>query len=298
MFCDQYIFIDLIVLYVDIELQKQYMLELGFDVDLILQVDFGEEIYCGIGCLIGCKVFIIGGDFGIGVVIVIVFVCEGVDVVIFYFFEEEQDVSCIVDIFCDVGVMVVVIFGDLCDFEYCCIFVVEMVGVFGGFDIVVNNGGKQVFQELFIDIIDEQFDDMFKINVYVMFWVIKVVLLYLFFGLIIINMMLIQVYFFLDIFVDYVLMKVIINVFMKGFVQQFVLKGICVNVVVLGLIWMFLQFSDGQLQEKIVEFGKDMLFGCMGQLVEFVFVYVFFVFVELSYVVGEMLNVNGGMLIL
>lgn len=32
--------------------------------------------------------FIMGGDFGIGRVVVIVFVCEGVDVVIVYMLEE------------------------------------------------------------------------------------------------------------------------------------------------------------------------------------------------------------------
>lgn len=36
--------------------------------------------------------FVIGGDFGIGWVVVIVFVCEGVDVVIGYLFVEEFDV--------------------------------------------------------------------------------------------------------------------------------------------------------------------------------------------------------------
>lgn len=50
--------------------------------------DCGEKSYKGLGKLIGWKVFVIGGDFGIGCVVVIVYVREGVDVVINYLFEE------------------------------------------------------------------------------------------------------------------------------------------------------------------------------------------------------------------
>lgn len=42
--------------------------------------------------LIGKKVFVIGGDLGIGWVVVIVYVREGVDVVINYYLDEEVDV--------------------------------------------------------------------------------------------------------------------------------------------------------------------------------------------------------------
>lgn len=48
--------------------------------------------YKGSGKLRGKVVFIIGGDSGIGVVVVIVFVKEGVDVVILYL-DEYEDVN-------------------------------------------------------------------------------------------------------------------------------------------------------------------------------------------------------------
>lgn len=54
--------------------------------------DCGEKSYVGSGCFKDCKVLVIGGDFGIGCVVVIVYVCEGVDVVINYLLVEEEDV--------------------------------------------------------------------------------------------------------------------------------------------------------------------------------------------------------------
>lgn len=89
----------------------------------------------------------------------------------------------------------------------------------GGLDLVVNVVGKQVWQESICDIIIEQFDVMFKINVYVMFWICKVVLEYLLFGVLIINIVLIQFYDFLVILVDYVFIKVVIVVFIKVLVK-------------------------------------------------------------------------------
>lgn len=60
---------------------------------------------------------------------------------------------------------------------------------------------------------------MLCINFYVMFWIMWVVILYMLVGLVIVNMMLVNVY---DLFVnllDYVMMKVVIVNFMKGFVK-------------------------------------------------------------------------------
>lgn len=54
--------------------------------------DCGEKIYVGSGRLKDRKVLVIGGDFGIGRVVVIVYAREGVDVAISYFFVEEEDV--------------------------------------------------------------------------------------------------------------------------------------------------------------------------------------------------------------
>ena len=292
---DQYTFTDPTALYADIEPQKQHMPEPGLDADLTPQADLGEETYRGTGRLTGRKALITGGDSGIGAATAIAFAREGADVAISYLPEEEQDASRIADILRDAGVTVAAIPGDLRDPEYCRTLVAETVGALGGLDIVVNNGGKQVFQESLTDITDEQFDDTFKTNVYAMFWVTKAALPHLSPGSTIINTTSIQAYSPSDILVDYASTKATINAFTKGLAQQLAPKGIRVNAVAPGPIWTPLQPSDGQPQEKIAEFGKDTPLGRMGQPAELAPAYVFLASAESSYVASETLNVNGGM---
>ncbi|MGV2901386.1 SDR family oxidoreductase, partial [Microbacterium sp. AGC62] len=185
--------------------------------------------------------------------------------------------------------------GDLRDPEYCRTLVADAVAALGGLDILVNNGGKQVYQESLIDITDEQFDDTFKTNVYAMFWITKAALPHLPAGSTIINTTSIQAYSPSGILVDYASTKATINAFTKGLAEQLAPKGIRVNAVAPGPIWTPLQPSDGQPQEKLDSFGEDTPLGRMGQPAELAPAYVFLASAESSYVAGETLNVNGGM---
>ncbi|KJL25436.1 putative oxidoreductase YghA [Microbacterium oxydans] len=292
---DQYSFTDPSALYADIEPQKQHMPEPGLDADLTPHADLGEESYRGTGRLTGRKALITGGDSGIGAATAIAFAREGADVAISYLPQEEEDARRIADILRDAGATVATIPGDLRDPEYCRALVAEAVAKLGGLDIVVNNGGKQVYQETLTDITDEQFDDTFKTNVYAMFWITKAALPHLPAGSTIINTTSIQAYSPSGILVDYASTKATINAFSKGLAEQLAPKGIRVNAVAPGPIWTPLQPSDGQPQEKLPEFGKDTPLGRMGQPAELAPAYVFLASAESSYVAGETLNVNGGM---
>ncbi len=291
---DQYTFTNPVELY-DIEPQKQKMPEPGLDADLTPKADLGEESYRGTGRLTGRKALITGADSGIGAATAIAFAREGAHVAMSYLPEEEQDAERIAGILREAGATVATLPGDLRDPEYCRSLVADAVEALGGLDIVVNNGGKQVFQESLSDITDEQFDDTFKTNVYAMFWITKAALPHLPAGSAIINTTSIQAYSPSDILVDYASTKATINAFTKGLAQQLAPKGIRVNAVAPGPIWTPLQPSDGQPQEKIAEFGKDTPLGRMGQPAELAPAYVFLASAESSYVAGETLNVNGGM---
>lgn len=130
---------------------------LGIQVKMILVLDCGEKIYVGSGCLKDCKVLVIGGDFGIGCAVVIVYVCEGVDVVISYFFVEEEDVQDVKKIIEECGCKVVLLLGDLSDEKFVCLLVYEVYKVLGGLDIMVLVVGKQVVILDIVDFISEQF---------------------------------------------------------------------------------------------------------------------------------------------
>lgn len=82
-------------------------------------LDCGEISYKGVGKLKGRKVFVIGGDLGIGWAVVIVYVWEGVDVVINYLFEEQLDVEEVKVLIEKEGRKVVLLLGDLSDEVFC-----------------------------------------------------------------------------------------------------------------------------------------------------------------------------------
>lgn len=292
---DQYTLTDPAKLYSDIEPRDQEMAEPGLDAELAPRADHGEQTYRGTGRLTGRKALITGGDSGIGAATAIAFAREGADVAISYLPSEEGDAQRIAGILREAGVTVATLPGDLRDPEYCRRLVDDTVAALGGLDILVNNGGKQIYQESLEDITDEQFDDTFKTNVYAMFWITKAALKHLSAGATIINTTSIQAYSPSDILVDYASSKATINAFTKALAQQLAPKGIRVNAVAPGPIWTPLQPTEGQPPEKLEQFGQDTPLGRMGQPAELAPAYVFLASAESSYVAGETLNVNGGM---
>lgn len=292
---DQYTLVDPAKLYADIEPQKQRMPEPGLDAKLTPKADLGEETYRGTGRLTGRKALITGGDSGIGAATAIAFAREGADVAISYLPAEEEDAQRIAGLLREAGATVLTYPGDLKDPEYCRALVAETVETLGGLDIVVNNGGKQIFNEDLTTLDDEQFDDTFKTNVYAMFWITKAALPHLKPGAAIINTTSIQAYSPSDVLVDYASTKATINAFTKALAQQVAPRGIRVNAVAPGPIWTPLQPTDGQPQEKLAHFGENTPLGRMGQPAELAPAYVFLASAESSYVLGETLNVNGGM---
>jgi NAD(P)-dependent dehydrogenase (short-subunit alcohol dehydrogenase family) len=291
---DQYTFTNPAELYADFDPKKQRQPEPGLDAELQPKADLGEETYRGTGRLAGRKALITGADSGIGAATAIAFAREGADVAMSYLPEEERDAQRIAGILQDAGVTALTIPGDLRDPAYCRDLVERAVEGLGGLDILVNNGGKQIFNEDLTTLDDEQFDDTFKTNVYAMFWITKAALPHLKPGSAIINTTSIQAYQPSEILVDYASTKATINAFTKALAQQLAPKGIRVNAVAPGPIWTPLQVTDGQPQEKIESFGEQTPLGRAGQPAELAPAYVFLASAESSYVAGETLAVTGG----
>jgi NAD(P)-dependent dehydrogenase (short-subunit alcohol dehydrogenase family) len=292
---DQYTFDDPATRYPSIEPPKQRQDEAGIEQKMEPTPDLGEQTYRGTGRLEGRKALITGADSGIGAAVAIAFAREGADVALAYLPSEEEDAQRIVGHIEDAGRTAAAIPGDLTDAAYCRDLVATAVERLGGLDILVNNAGKQVYCEKLEDLSDEQFDETFKTNVYAMFWLTKAALPHLPAGSSIINTTSIQAYNPSSILVDYATTKASINTFSKALAQQLAERGIRVNTVAPGPVWTALQVTDGQPTDQLPEFGKATPLGRAGQPAELAPAYVFLASAESSFVVGETLNVNGGM---
>jgi NAD(P)-dependent dehydrogenase (short-subunit alcohol dehydrogenase family) len=292
---DQYTFKNPVTAYEHISPPKQSQPEPGLDAELTPKADLGEDSYRGTGRLEGRKALVTGADSGIGAATAIAFAREGADVVMSYLPEEEEDAARIANLIEKAGRKAVKVPGDLKDSATCRELVATAVRELGGLDILVNNAGKQVAQEALGDITDVEFDYTYRTNVYAMFWLTKEALPHLPAGSSIINTTSIQAYSPSATLVDYASTKGAINNFTKGLAQQLAPQGIRVNAVAPGPIWTPLQASGGQPTEDLPEFGKETPLGRAGQPAELAPAYVFLASAESSYVIGETLNVNGGL---
>jgi NAD(P)-dependent dehydrogenase (short-subunit alcohol dehydrogenase family) len=292
---DQYTFQNPVTRFESITPAAEHTPEPGLDADLDIKADRGETSYRGTGRLEGRKALITGSDSGIGAAVAIAYAREGADVALSYLPEEEKDAQVIKGLIEAEGRVAVCLPGDLKDADYCVSLVQQAVEGLGGLDILVNNAGKQVAVESLEELSDEQLDHTYKTNIYSFFRVTKEALKHLKPGSAIINSTSIQAYEPSPTLVDYASTKAAINNFTKGLAQQLAPKGIRVNAVAPGPIWTPLQPSGGQPAEALPEFGKSTPLGRAGQPTELAPAYVFLASPESSYVLGETLNVNGGM---
>jgi NAD(P)-dependent dehydrogenase (short-subunit alcohol dehydrogenase family) len=258
--------------------------------------DLGENSYRGTGRLAGRKALVTGGDSGIGAAVAIAFAREGADVAISFLPEEQEDAQHVLDLLDEAGVRAVALPGDLTDPAFCSQLVRDTVARLGGLDAIVNVAGKQVWQESLDEITDDQFDATFKTNVYAPFRIVKAALPYLRPGSTIVNTASLEAYVPAPDRLDYAATKGAINNFSKGLAQQLVHRGIRVNVVAPGPTWTVLQVTRGVDPSSLPEFGSsESPMGRAAQPAEIAPAYVFLTSAESSFVVGETLNVNGGM---
>ena len=292
---DQLTFCDPVSRFPDITPPKQHQPEPGLDAELEPQTDRGEDSYRGTGRLDGRKALITGADSGIGAAVAIAFAREGADVALSYLPAEEEDAQHIKKVIEETGRKAVLLPGDLSDKEFCTQVVEDAVRELGGLDALVNNAGKQIALEDIEELDDEQWTTTYEVNIHAIFRITKAALKHLPAGSTIVNSTSIQAYEPSPTLVDYASTKAAINNFTKGLAQQVAPKGIRVNAVAPGPIWTPLQVSDGQPKEALPEFGKSTPLGRAGQPTELAPAYVFLTSPESSYVLGETLNVNGGM---
>lgn len=279
------------------DIPKQTQPEPGLDSKLLPQADHGQDTYEGTGRLKGRKALITGGDSGIGRAVAIAYAREGADVVISHLPSEQSDADTTLEIIKEAGVQAYSISGDLNDETFARQLPRQVVQKLGGIDIIVNNAGKQIFNDDIATLSTQQLTETFTVNVFAMFWIVQEALTYLKPGATIINTTSIQATQPSSGLLDYAATKGAISNFTKGLAQQLTPKGIRVNGVAPGPIWTPLQPSYGQSQEKLTQFGSDTPLGRPGQPAELASAYVYLASGESSYVSGEIIAVTGGRLL-
>jgi len=278
------------------DIPDQRQTEPGLDTKLNPRADHGIDTYEGSGRLQGRKALITGGDSGIGRAVAISFAREGSDVVFSYLPSEKQDALELLELLQKDGHTVNGFESDFAKEEQARELVHKAAKTLGGLDIVVNNAGKQVYQDSITDISTEQLSDTFTVNIFAMFWICQEALQYLEPGSSIINTTSIQATQPSPGLLDYASTKGAITTFTRGLAQELTPNGIRVNAVAPGPIWTPLQPSYGQPQEKLVKFGQNTPLGRAGQPAELAPLYVFLASQESSYVSGEVFGATGGKL--
>ncbi|TYB35659.1 SDR family oxidoreductase [Micromonospora sp. AP08] len=257
--------------------------------------DHGEESYRGSDRLTDKRAVITGGDSGIGRAVALAYAREGADVLISYLGEEEEaDARETVSLVEQAGRKGVAVRCDLREEANCRELIERALSDLGGIDILVNNAAFQMSQDNgILDITTEQFDRVFKTNVYAMFWLCKLAVPHLPEGSAIVNSSSIQAFNPAPQLLDYATTKAAIANFTKALALNLADRGIRVNAVAPGPVWTPL-IPATMPEDKVKQFGTDTPMGRPAQPAELAPAYVFFASQESSYVTGEILGVTGG----
>ncbi|MCG1030168.1 SDR family oxidoreductase [Virgibacillus halodenitrificans] len=238
---------------------------------------------------------ITGGDSGIGRAVSVHFAKEGADVAVVYLNEHKdaEETKRLVEL---EGRQCLLISGDIGDQSFCESAVTETLDKYKKIDILINNAAEQHPQGKFLDITSEQLEKTFRTNVFSMFYITKAVLPNLKEGSSIINTSSITAYQGSKDLIDYSATKGAITSFTRSLSEELAEKGIRVNGVAPGPIWTPLIPSTFS-KEKVGSFGGNTPMKRPGQPKELAPAYVYLASDDSSYVSGQMIHVNGGIIV-
>jgi NAD(P)-dependent dehydrogenase (short-subunit alcohol dehydrogenase family) len=243
------------------------------------------------------KVAIItGGDSGIGRAVAVAFAKEGAEVAIVYLTEEHADAEETARAMEKYGKKPLLLPIDISKEENCRRIIDETVNNFGRLDILVNNAAIQYKHTEIEDIPSEQWEQVFRVNIFAQFYLTKYAMPHLKEGSSIINTASVNAFKGNQELMDYSTTKGAIIAFTRSLAQAVAKKGIRVNAVAPGPVWTPLipaSFPD----EEVGQFGKDVPLGRPAQPVEIAPSYVFLASKDGSYITGQTIHPNGGMIV-
>lgn len=267
----------------------------GLEAEMVPRPLAEDTHYKGSGKLTGKRALITGGDSGIGRAVSIAFAKEGADVAILYFDEhsDAQETKARVE---ELGRSALLIPGDIGDEIFCQQAVQQTVNTLGGLDILVNNAAEQHPQDDIGQIDAQQLERTFRTNVFSFFYLTKAALPHIPSGGSIINTTSVTAYKGNPVLIDYSATKGAIVSFTRSLSQSLVKRGIRVNGVAPGPIWTPLIPSTFDAQQ-VASFGSSTPMGRPGQPAELAASYVFLASSDSSYISGQVLHPNGGVVV-
>jgi NAD(P)-dependent dehydrogenase (short-subunit alcohol dehydrogenase family) len=267
----------------------------GIESEMTPKPQADDSQYQGSGKLKNKVALITGGDSGIGRAVAIAFAKEGADVAIAYL-NEHDDAKETKHLVEAQGRKAVTISGDVGDETFCQQAIQQTIDEFGKLDILVNNAAEQHPQKSIEDISKEQLEQTFRTNIFSMFFLTKAALKHLQEGGSIINTTSVTAYKGSPELLDYSSTKGAIVTFTRSLSQSLVEKGIRVNAVAPGPIWTPLIPATFP-EEKVANFGKQVPMQRPGQPEEIAPSYVFLASDDASYITGQVLHPNGGVVV-
>lgn len=252
--------------------------------------------YPGSGRLKGKVALITGADSGIGRAVAALYAREGADVAILYLCEHD-DAEKTAEIVRGEGTRALTIAGDIGDKAFCDDAVAKVIAEFGRLDIVVNNAGEQHPDQDITDITEEQLKRTFQTNIFGMFFLVQAARPHLKSGAAIINCTSVTMYQGSKELLDYSSTKGAITAFTRSLSENLVGDGIRVNAVAPGPIWTPLNPCGGASPEKLETFGESTPMGRPGQPNEVAPSFLFLACDDASYMSGQVLHPNGGMIV-
>ncbi|WP_413367972.1 SDR family oxidoreductase [Lysinibacillus sp. 3P01SB] len=251
--------------------------------------------YAGSGKLKDRVAIITGGDSGIGRAVAIAYAKEGANLVISYLSEEQSDAEETKRLVEEAGAKAVLAPGDISEPGTSDMIVKTALDTFNKIDILVNNAAVQYPVDHFVDITIEQWRKTFGINLDGIFYLTKAVVPHMKPGSSIISTTSINAYRGHKTLIDYTTTKGAIVGFTRSLAQNLIDDGIRVNMVAPGPIWTPLIPSSFD-SDKVEEFGTETPMKRPGQPSELAGAYVLLASDDGSYITGQCIHVNGGMI--